>query len=341
MLQALPLPALLIDGQQRIALVNAPALDLFGPDPTGRHYAFTLRQPTLTRAIDIARTTGRGGQARYVYSAGEQDHTWIAQVAALPNGEGRQVLVTFQDAGAAEGVSQQRRDFVANVSHELKTPLTALMGFIETLRGPARGDERARDHFLSMMAAEAERMDRLVIDLLSLSRVEADARIRPTDRLDLYDVVHRAVMTLTPIAGEHGAQIVTELPEGGTAEVAGDADQLQQVLSNLIENAIKYGARRVTLALEDVEWEATARGPAWRFKVIDDGPGIAADHVPRLTERFYRVDDHRSRAQGGTGLGLAIVKHIVDRHRGRLKIESVVGEGSTFSVLLPKESPRP
>ncbi|RMD88657.1 MAG: two-component sensor histidine kinase, partial [Alphaproteobacteria bacterium] len=250
----------------------------------------------------------------------------------LEGGQG--VLVAAEDVSHLSDVAQQRRDFVANVSHELRTPLTALLGFIETLQGPARDDPAARARFLATMAREAERMNRLVCDLLSLSRVEAEERIRPTDPVDLAAVLGEVRAALAPAAEEAGATLDLALPEGRVT-VPGDADQLMQVFLNLVENAIRYGGRRVEVIMHPPAPEPMLRGEAVCVEVIDNGEGIAPEHVPRLTERFYRVDSHRSREMGGTGLGLAIVKHIVSRHRGRLRIASKPGEGSRFSVYLP------
>jgi two-component system phosphate regulon sensor histidine kinase PhoR len=224
-----------------------------------------------------------------------------------------------------------RRDFVANVSHELRTPLTALMGFIETLKHAAKDDPRAREMFLGIMEHEAGRMNRLVRDLLQLSRVEAEERIRPKDEVELRALLVGVISSLQGLAERAGGRV--ELA-GDPFTVPGDADQLVQVFTNLIENALKYGKAgqvvRVSLTPED-----TVRGPAVKVEVADEGEGIDPVHLPRLTERFYRVDSHRSREMGGTGLGLAIVKHIVSRHRGFLRIESEPGEGSRFSVVLP------
>jgi len=226
-----------------------------------------------------------------------------------------------------------RRDFVANVSHELRTPLTALLGFIETLRNAAQDDPAARDRFLAIMEREAGRMNRLIRDLLHLSRVEAQERVRPTERVDLAAVIASAVAALRPQADGLGVRIAVDAGKGPWV-VTADPDQMAQVFTNLIENAVKYGGSggEVTVALRH---DALPAGPAVRADVADRGEGIDPLHIPRLTERFYRVDGHRSREKGGTGLGLAIVKHIVNRHRGRMKIDSARGKGSTFSVILP------
>jgi two-component system phosphate regulon sensor histidine kinase PhoR len=229
-----------------------------------------------------------------------------------------------------------RRDFVANVSHELRTPLTALMGFIETLRGPAREDAAARDRFLDIMATEAGRMNRLVGDLLSLSRVEGEERVRPRGMVNLTGVLESVLRTLRPLAEDAGVMLEADLGDG-PVEIVGDADQLMQVFTNLVENAIKYGAsgKRVTVWMERADRDPALRAPGVRVHVIDYGPGVDPVHLPRLTERFYRADSHRSRALGGTGLGLAIVKHIVNRHRGRLRVASDLGQGAKFTVVLP------
>jgi two-component system phosphate regulon sensor histidine kinase PhoR len=246
------------------------------------------------------------------------------------------VLLCFEDLSEKEQASQMRRDFVANVSHELRTPLTALMGFIETLQGPARRDDVAIDRFLGIMQSEAARMERLVRDLLSLSRVESEERVRAPDPVDLGRIIGSVLHTLRPLAKVCGCEIMFDTPEG--VRVAGNSDQLQQVFTNLIENAIKYGGKgnAITITLDPSPPETTLRVPAVLVRVADQGPGIDPLHIPRLTERFYRVDTHRSREMGGTGLGLAIVKHIINRHRGRLRIESTPGQGSVFTVILPR-----
>jgi two-component system phosphate regulon sensor histidine kinase PhoR len=221
----------------------------------------------------------------------------------------------------------------------LKTPLTALLGFIETLQGPARNDPAAQDRFLEIMGAEANRMNRLVGDLLSLSRVEEEARMRPTDRLQIVELVQTVVRNLSEVAKAQDVSIeLNGLDKSDDLVVLGDTDQLMQVFTNLIENAVKYGGLgcMVNITFNSVERDPFLRRPAVRIEVQDEGPGIDPIHIPRLPERFYRIDSHRSREMGGTGLGLAIVKHIVNRHRGRLKIESQLGQGSVFTVILPK-----
>lgn len=339
-LGAMPLPAVLVDLTERIVAANADAQTLLGPQIETRHYATILRQPPILDAIEACLRDQLPKTAPFLSNDGAQDTTFQAtcRFVADPDAGARGgVLVCFQDITHVEQAGQMRRDFVANVSHELRTPLTALMGFIETLRGPAKDDAQARERFLNIMEGEAARMNRLVGDLLSLSRVEADERIRPTGRVDIVAQLNSTIHSLRPLADEAGAEIAFE-PDQTQLMIPGDADQLQQVFTNLVENAIKYGRKggRVTLNLSEHTRDGALRGPSVRVLVADDGPGIDPVHLPRLTERFYRADSHRSRALGGTGLGLAIVKHIVNRHRGRLRVSSEMGEGSVFTVILPK-----
>ncbi|WP_102223283.1 sensor histidine kinase [Acidimangrovimonas sediminis] len=330
-----PLPLILIAADERIAAANAAAEALYGNAIVGRHHITVMRAPSLLDAIEGTQRLGQPGKARITVSLpGGRETTWRVLTAPLADGG---VLVSFEDTTDLEHAGQMRRDFVANVSHELRTPLTALLGFIETLKGAARDDPAARARFLTIMEREAGRMNRLVSDLLSLSRVEAEERVRPSSRIDIAQRVASAVNTLRPMAEAVGVAIEIDDPEGGPAEVLADADQMAQVFTNLIENAVKYGAGGgvVTVKIRREARNTGLRGPAVRIEVIDRGEGIDAVHIPRLTERFYRVDSHRSREQGGTGLGLAIVKHIVNRHRGRFRIDSTLGEGSRFTVLLP------
>lgn len=332
---AVPIPLLLLDRQDRISVANDPARRLFGTGLEGRLHVTVLRQPVVLDAVETVRASGREAQERLQITGPSSDA--VFRLIATPVGEG-QVLLAFEDQTDVEQASRIRRDFVANVSHELRTPLTALLGFIETLQGRAREDAAARDRFLAIMAAEAGRMNRLVDDLLSLTRVEAEERVRPTVRVDMGRLAAAAVASLRPLAESAGVRVVIERA-GDLPPVPADEDQIMQVLTNLIENAVKYGGSggEVTVRLTHLPRDAALRGPALRIEVIDRGEGIDEMHLPRLTERFYRVDSHRSREKGGTGLGLAIVKHIVNRHRGRLRIESRKGEGSTFAVLLPAE----
>lgn len=334
------MPALMVDQTERIVAANTDAKTLLGQNIVGRHFATILRQPQVLEAIEQSLQSKGTKTARHLSNDGAQDTTFDVQCRYM-NGvgavSGGAVLTTFQDVTHLEQASQMRRDFVANVSHELRTPLTALMGFIETLRGPARNDPAARDRFLQIMADEANRMNRLVGDLLSLNRVESEERVRPNQQLELTGLLQSTLNSLRPLAEEAGVTLTLDAQDGPLS-VTGDSDQLRQVFTNLIENGIKYGASggSVTVSVLSSERDAAMRGPGVRVKVIDKGPGIDSVHLPRLTERFYRADNHRSRQLGGTGLGLAIVKHIVNRHRGRLRVESELGKGSVFTVILPR-----
>ncbi len=332
-IDAIPLPTLVIGADERLMGLNRPAQRIFGADAAGRHYITALRQPDLLDAIELTLKTAVAQATRYLGRMADADVTYDVTVNAVVGG---QVIVTFTDITPIEAAGQMRRDFVANVSHELRTPLTALMGFIETLRGPARNDAGARDRFLGIMEHEAARMARLVDDLLSLARVEEDERLRPTTSVDLVGLVTAVTDLLAPVAAVSGVHLKPKLPAAKVL-VPGDAGQLQQVLSNLIENAIKYGVSGgyVDITLSEPAPEPTLRADGVRLSVEDYGDGIAPHHIPRLTERFYRVDLHRSREVGGTGLGLAIVKHIVNRHRGRLRFDSALGQGTRVTVILP------
>ena len=244
------------------------------------------------------------------------------------------MVITVHDLTPIRRVEEMRADFVANVSHELRTPLAALTGFIDTLQGPARDDPAARERFLGIMQAQAWRMARLIDDLLSLSRIELRAHQRPDTPVDLVPIVRQVVDGLQTLARDRDVAVEVTAP-AEPLMVLGDRDELIRLFENLIENGLKYGAsgKRVDIALTRVD-APDGKGEA-RVSVRDYGPGIAAEHLPRLTERFYRVDVGESRAQGGTGLGLALVKHILNRHHGRLTIDSKEGEGATFTVRLP------
>lgn len=336
LLDGIPLPALLIDGTERISAANAEARTLIGQGIIGRNFVTMLRQPALLETIESVLSDSAPRVADYLTNDGVQDTRFEVTVRAIP--AHRVVMLCFMDVTHVEQAGTMRRDFVANVSHELRTPLTALMGFIETLRGPAREDAAARDKFLSIMEGEAGRMNRLVGDLLSLSRVEGQERIRPRDKIELNEIIQSVQHSLAPLAKESGIDFVLNLPEA-PVNMVGDADQLMQVVTNLVENAIKYGSggKYVEVRVEVTERDPALRAPGVRIQVIDKGAGIDPIHLPRLTERFYRADSHRSRALGGTGLGLAIVKHIINRHRGRLRVESEPGQGAQFTVILPTQ----
>lgn len=333
LLAGVPHPMLLVDPGARVSWMNAPARALLG-NVDGRHYLTVIRQPEPVALLERVLAGGEGGATRWRVTGPGRDAVYrglVARVGALG------ASLAFEDVSDIEQAAGMRRDFVANVSHELRTPLTALLGFIETLRGAARDDPAARDRFLGIMEREALRMNRLVGDLLSLSRVEAEERVRPTARVDLAGLVGSVLATLRGMASEAGVTLELDASPG-LPLVPGDADQLTQVLHNLVENAVKYGGngKPVQVVLRIVAHDAVLRSPGVSVAVIDHGAGIDPIHLPRLTERFYRIDNHRSREKGGTGLGLAIVKHIINRHRGRLKIDSEKGKGSRFEVVLPQ-----
>lgn len=336
-LEAFPLPVLLIGTDERVLRINRRAEEILGRGLVGRHYVTALRAPAiLSLAESVIAGRADRGETAYLASDTSRETSWrvTAATVALPSGRG--TLVSFEDTTALQEAGQIRRDFVANVSHELRTPLTALLGFIETLKGAAKDDPAARARFLDIMEREAGRMNRLVRDLLSLSRVEAEERMRPTQAVDLAGLLRSVVQSLRQVAEESGVTVRTSGLDAGL-EIPGEPDQLAQVFTNLLENAVKYSGRGslVEVSLSKVAHDPLLRGSSVEVTVADNGEGIDPIHIPRLTERFYRVDSHRSREVGGTGLGLAIVKHIVNRHRGRLRIESERGKGSKFTVFLP------
>lgn len=326
-------PLLIADGQARVEAQNHAAVQLLGPGLVGRSLITVLRKPDLVEAVEDVLAGQPSRSLRVNLPLSGQEAPFCVTVSPLPGG----VILAFEDLTAREQVEAMRRDFVANVSHELRTPLTALAGFIETLKGAARNDPAARERFLTIMEGEAARMNRLVDDLLSLSRVEAEERQRPVERVDLAAVLHGVVAAQRQQAESQGVKLSLTGAEAPMM-LRADSDQLMQVFLNLVENAVKYGGSggKVAITVTHVPHDPTLRAPAIAIEVRDWGEGIDALHLPRLTERFYRVDTHRSREKGGTGLGLAIVKHIISRHRGRLRVDSTPGQGSAFTVLLPE-----
>ena len=335
---AIPVPCVHVGADGRVSALNAGAIALFGAESRGRHYMTAFRQPALVARFEEAFASAGSSTGRWIgRHAGQETHYEVTLAPLRDADRPAGLIATFLDMTPVEEAGERRSEFVANVSHELRTPLTAIVGFIETLRGPARADPEAQARFLEIMAREAGRMNRLVDDLLSLARVEDTERMRPMENVDVAALLRAAVLGLAPLAEERRVQLSDQGCEA-PQWAPGDADQLTQVFSNLLENAIKYGAEggRVTATLEALEHAQVLGGPALCLAVRDRGEGIDERHLGRLTERFYRVDSHRSRGMGGTGLGLAIVKHIVNRHRGWLRIESTKGQGSTFTVFLPR-----
>jgi two-component system phosphate regulon sensor histidine kinase PhoR len=331
LLEAIPEPILIISADSRILAANADARALFPALRPGELLALLLRSPDVLDAVARVRISGKPETVVWRERVPVERIFEVKVVALDELFAARTIVLTLRDLTEAHRVERMRVDFVANASHELRTPLASLLGFVETLQGAARDDPRARDKFLVIMRDQARRMARLVEDLLSLSRIEQNLHLRPETPVDLAAVVGHVVDTLTPMALENGVKLDFEAVQ--PIVVSGDRDELVRVAENLIENAIKYGSGGDDT--KPVEIGLGIQGNLARLTVRDHGAGIAPEHLPRLTERFYRVDVGESRAKGGTGLGLAIVKHIVARHRGRLNIESHLGKGATFRVFLP------
>lgn len=334
---AIPLPVLLVTRNEHVMAMNDPAQQLFGSQYLGRHIVTVIRQPGVLEAVTGSVRLQTEQQARMSLRDHVHETLYKVVCAPCPDIAGVGAVISFQDVTLEETAGQMRRDFVANVSHELRTPLTALQGFIETLQGPAYGDLETTQRFLATMAREAERMNRLVSDLLSLSQVEGEERVRPTERVNIREILAQVARVLQPVAALADVRI-DDTGDIVAPWILGDPDQLTQVFTNLAENAIKYGADggRVELRLSDIVRDPILGQKALQVDVQDWGQGFDQMHIPRLTERFYRVDNHRSHQLGGTGLGLAIVKHIVNRHKGHLRIHSELGAGSCFSVILPR-----
>jgi two-component system phosphate regulon sensor histidine kinase PhoR len=333
LIDALPEAVIVIGAEDRVLAVNPPAQVLFPAVQPDHPLARGLRSPDVLDAVMRARSSGHPERATWLERV-PVERFFELNVAPMegPQGEGT-MIVTLRDLSEARRVERMRVDFVANASHELRTPLASLLGFVETLQGPAREDTNARLKFLAIMREQAQRMTRLVDDLLSLSRIEQNLHLRPESPVDLVSILGHIADTLTPMARDNDVILKVDAP--ASVIVRGDRDELLRVVENLVENAIKYGASDPGSASRKVDIVLNALERQCVLNVRDYGPGIAAEHLPRLTERFYRVDAGQSRAKGGTGLGLAIVKHIVARHRGRLGIESTPGEGATFSIILP------
>jgi len=339
---ALPEPLLLLDSSRRVVRANDAAVQLLGDRLVERDLAGALRHPAVLTATDAA-LRGEGGRLVEFEMPSPIERHLSARIAPLqpPTTEGAAAVLLLHDLTDLKRSERLRADFVANASHELRTPLASLVGFIETLRGPARDDAAARERFLSIMAEQAARMSRLVDDLLSLSRIEMNEHRAPTGAVDTASVLRSVADTLEQRAAARGMRFAFDLPPD-LSPVLGDADELTQVFQNLFDNAVKYGAAGTEIVVSAGPSSRSLpmprlaqRSPAVAIAVRDHGPGIARDYLPRLTERFYRIDPARSRELGGTGLGLAIVKHIVSHHRGALDIESELGVGSIFTVHLP------
>lgn len=337
----LPVPAILLDSGMRVLAFNLAAIDIAPVLQQGEPILIALRVPEIVEAIRRAAASRQSQRVEFDQRVPRERYfEAFVNPVSLPGEKADQradyMLVTFNDLTPLRRVEQMRADFVANASHELRTPLAALLGFIETLQGPARADEPMRDKFLGIMREQAARMARLIDDLLSLSRIELNAHLRPGGEVDLTAVVRQVVDGLQMLARDRGVEI--KVTGEDAVRVAGDRDELTRAIENLVENALKYGGEGKRIDIVVRRAPPRSDGLEAQLIVRDYGPGIAPEHLPRLTERFYRVNVTASRAQGGTGLGLALVKHILARHGGRLTIESVQGNGATFTALLPMHS---
>lgn len=326
---ALDMPILVISGDESVRLQNRAAEKAFGAIPANTDLSARLRSPGILDMVRETIATGKPNQIEHSERM-PSDAVYIVRAAPAEKADdtGEQLFVlSFRDVSQARRIERMRSDFVANASHELRTPLASLRGFIETLQGPARGDAKAHEKFLGIMHEQATRMSRLVDDLLSLSRLELKSHIAPDETIDLAPLLGHVRDSLAPLASELGVEVVLDLP-AHAASVQGDRDELTEVFENLIENACKYGqdGKRVEVTLTG------GGGEPVEVSVRDHGPGIPAEHVPRITERFYRVNVEASRTKKGTGLGLAIVKHILTRHRARLIVQSELGKGTVFIV---------
>jgi len=337
LIAALPDPCVVVNRRGVVVMHNEQAASAIVGLRMGEPLSFVLRVPAVTEALRLVLAGGRSPAVHF----GERVpiersfEAFVEPIHVNPSSAGSipdYVLIILHDETKRQRLETMRVDFIANASHELRTPLASLLGFIETLQGPARNDTPARDRFLGIMRQQALRMSRLIDDLLSLSHIELNAHVRPQAVIDVSSVVAQTVDALSPLANDNQSRLQLTC-EGAPFAIRAERDEIYRVFENLIENAIKYGGDGQTVRIIiDREPAQDGFAAAGRVSVVDQGPGIAPEHLPRLTERFYRVDTQTSRAKGGTGLGLAIVKHILARHRARLTINSTLAEGSTFCV---------
>ncbi len=334
---AIVAPCLILSTREEVLHMNPAAIHELPGARIGEPISFAIRHPEFLSAMEEVRQTGTPHTVQVLQSF--PNMTWYSITVAplnLPEGESFDefLLVTLENRTEQKRTETMRVDFVANVSHELRTPLTSLIGFVDTLLGAAANDKEARERFLPVMRQQAERMSKLIDDLLSLSRLELRQHVRPTEKTDLVALILEVKEGLQTQIEKSGVKIELKIPEE-PAFVTGDRDELYEVLENLIDNALKYGGSGGRV---DVELRPTVRRTDFAFvlSVRDYGTGIAKAHVPRLTERFYRVEGEQNRQKKGTGLGLAIVKHIVSRHHGQLNISSTLQEGTRIEILLPR-----
>jgi two-component system, OmpR family, phosphate regulon sensor histidine kinase PhoR len=338
LIAGLPGAAIVLDREGRVIAFNDAAAGIAPALQRGEPALIALRMPDLVDAIRRAAKRQEPQRVEF-FERVPLDRWFEAFITPVRLSTGVDtaadiLLMTFNDLTPLRRVEEMRADFIANASHELRTPLAALLGFIETLQGTAKDDPAARAKFLSIMQGQATRMARLIDDLLSLSRIELNVHLQPNTPVDLAPIVRQVVDGLHTLARDRGVEIKVAAP-ADTLMVLGDRDELIRALENLVENALKYGAAGKRLDITLARGHTRGGMPEARVAVRDYGPGIAPEHLPRLTERFYRVDVADSRAQGGTGLGLALVKHVLNRHGGRLTIDSTLGQGATFTMHLP------
>jgi len=338
MLDGLPDPVFLVDQSLTIVDCNRAARLLLGDGTVGAKLAGSLDSAEILEAIDdsLGESPCTRREVFLPYPVARNYEFIVWRLPDLKSPGPAWAMVALHDVTASKKADQMRADFVANVSHELRSPLSSLLGFIETLRGAARDDPEATERFLGIMASEAERMTRLINELLTLSKVETEEHIRPENSVELGPILNQVSATLSVRAGDRRMEIEFDIPDNLPA-ITGESDELTQVFLNLVANAVSYGTAGTPIRVV-----ATAQisipgpgGPGVSVAIINRGEGIPPDEIPRLTERFYRVDKGRSRKMGGTGLGLAIVKHIVARHRGHLSIESEPSQETSFTVFLP------
>ena len=325
---------LVIDNRSYVISSNKAAVDLLGNDFKDRHFYVAIRQPAIINLFENVSGSNEIQKENFYKTVTGVDRTY--EVTANYSKELKIVSLSFDDVTDAVQANQMRRDFVANVSHELKSPLTSILGFTETLSGVIESNPSKAKQFLSVMERESLRMSSLIDDLLGLSRVEAAEKQLPTEQVNLGNIMREVMEILTATAAKKNISI-EYVQEASDPLIIGDYSQVVQVFTNLLQNAIKYGGdgNKINVIMNSIEYHKALLTTGYKVSVEDTGIGIEEHHLARLTERFYRVDDHRSRNEGGTGLGLSIVKHIMARHNGRLLVESDPGDGSVFSVIFP------
>ena len=327
-------PILVIDDRSYVISSNKAAVDLLGNDFKDRHFYVAIRQPAIINLLENVSGSNEIQKENFYKTVSGVDRTY--EVTAKYSKELKIVSLSFDDVTDAVQANQMRRDFVANVSHELKSPLTSILGFTETLSGVIESNPSKAKQFLSVMERESLRMSSLIDDLLGLSRVEAAEKQLPSEQVNLGDIMREVLEILTATAAKKNIGI-EYVQDAADPLIIGDYSQVVQVFTNLLQNAIKYGGdgNKIKVIMNSIEYHKSLLTTGYKVSVEDTGIGIEEHHLARLTERFYRVDDHRSRNEGGTGLGLSIVKHIMARHNGRLLVESDPGNGSVFSVIFP------